>query len=88
MCDISEILYSLNFKLLVKNWKGYFAIVQKFLDPLKGQINIKRPITNLIVVIQDSFDTLLDTVSIEKCWNTICQAVSYGIKLINNILGL
>lgn len=55
MCQISNVLFNVNFKTCTTNWKGYLNLLSKHYEGIKNIVDIKVPIDLLISELEDNF---------------------------------
>ncbi|CAG9856830.1 unnamed protein product [Phyllotreta striolata] len=54
-------LHNLNVKFLIRNWKCFIAILQKFAFIVKNRMDVKKQIKNLNSALSDNFAIILDS---------------------------
>ncbi|XP_028137584.2 uncharacterized protein LOC114332074 [Diabrotica virgifera virgifera] len=86
LCTVSQNLFFLNLKLLATNWKGYIGIAQKFLDILKDQLDLRKPIGCLASIIDDNLSSLNDPENIKT--PQIVQLTGFLVKVILKLLDI
>ncbi|CAG9832517.1 unnamed protein product [Diabrotica balteata] len=86
--QLARICFYLNVKLLATNWKGYIGIAQKFLDILKDQLDLTKPIGCLASIIYDNLSSLNDPETIDPSTQQIIKLTGFLIKVILKLLDI